>query len=183
MSLLFFDTEFTGLHKGTTLISIGIVDDKGRTFYAEFADYDGGQVDEWVKQNVIHNLLWNNYKLIDSMTTDKRGIKGTTSDVSKALQEWLSNYEKVQFISDVCHYDFVLLLDLLVPDALRLPDNISMYCHDINQDIAKYFGISDREAFDKNREKLCGIPDGDGNKHNSLWDAKVIKKVYEVINS
>ena len=28
---IFFDTEFTGLHKNTTLISIGLVDENGRT--------------------------------------------------------------------------------------------------------------------------------------------------------
>lgn len=37
---IFFDTEFTGLHKNTTLISIGCVDENGRTFYAELTDYD-----------------------------------------------------------------------------------------------------------------------------------------------
>lgn len=30
MSLLFFDTEFTGLRKDTTLISLGIVADNGK---------------------------------------------------------------------------------------------------------------------------------------------------------
>ena len=37
---VFFDTEFTGLHRNTTLISIGLVSEDGRTFYAEFNDYD-----------------------------------------------------------------------------------------------------------------------------------------------
>ena len=43
---IFFDTEFTGLHKNTTLISIGCIDEAGRTFYAEFIDYDRSQYDE-----------------------------------------------------------------------------------------------------------------------------------------
>ena len=43
---IFFDTEFTGLHKGTELISIGMVDEVGRTFYAEFNDYDKNQIEE-----------------------------------------------------------------------------------------------------------------------------------------
>ena len=37
---IFFDTEFTGLHKDTTLISIGLIDKYGRTLYGEFSDYD-----------------------------------------------------------------------------------------------------------------------------------------------
>ncbi len=32
---IYFDTEFTGLHKNTTLISIGMIAENGRTFYAE----------------------------------------------------------------------------------------------------------------------------------------------------
>ena len=59
----YFDTEFTGLHKGTTPISIGIVRvkeaDTSQTsaFYAELTDYDKDQVDEWVQNHVIKNLL------------------------------------------------------------------------------------------------------------------------------
>ena len=69
---LFFDTEFTGLHKDTTLISIGIISEDERTFYAELTDYDKSQVDDWIKENVIDNLL----------LKDKEGyyimIKGST---------------------------------------------------------------------------------------------------------
>ena len=53
---LFFDTEFTGLHKDTTLISIGIVSEDGRKFYAEFSDFDIRQCDNWIKENVLRNL-------------------------------------------------------------------------------------------------------------------------------
>ena len=47
---LFFDTEFTGLHKNTTLISIGIISEDGKTFYAELNDYDINQIsdDNWI---------------------------------------------------------------------------------------------------------------------------------------
>lgn len=54
---LFMDTEFTGLHKHAHLISIGIVSEDGRTFYAEFNDYPESQVDEWIRKNVIENLI------------------------------------------------------------------------------------------------------------------------------
>ena len=77
----------------------------------------------------------------------------------------------------------VLLIDLF-GTAFELPSNVSAVCHDINQDIAKHYGISDREAFDKSREEivkeLCG-EDIDGVKHNALYDAKVIKAIYEEI--
>jgi hypothetical protein len=76
----------------------------------------------------------------------------------------------------------VLFIDLF-GGAFDLPKNISPYCHDINQDIAKMFGISDKEAFDKSREdivQLLGTPI-EGDKHNSLYDAKVIKSIYEIL--
>ena len=53
---IFFDTEFTGLHKNTTLISMGLIDENARTFYAEFSDYDKSQCDNWIKDNVIKHL-------------------------------------------------------------------------------------------------------------------------------
>ena len=42
---IYFDTEFTGLHKDTTLISIGLVSECGKTFYGECYDYDENQID------------------------------------------------------------------------------------------------------------------------------------------
>ena len=57
MSLLFFDSEFTGLRKDTTLISLGIVADKGKKFYAEFTDFNWDYVDDWIQKNVLDNLI------------------------------------------------------------------------------------------------------------------------------
>lgn len=46
---VFFDTEFTGLHKNTTLISIGLISEDRRIFYAELTDY-------MIKSNVMIGL-------------------------------------------------------------------------------------------------------------------------------
>lgn len=54
---LFFDTEFTGLKKDTTLVSIGFTTSiADRTFYAELIDYDKSYDDKWFYDNVIRNL-------------------------------------------------------------------------------------------------------------------------------
>ena len=54
---VFFDTEFTGLHQNTTLISIGMVAEDGQaSFYAEFTDYDQSQIDDWLQSNVVDKL-------------------------------------------------------------------------------------------------------------------------------
>lgn len=47
---IFFDTEFTGLHQNTTLISIGLIAENGQTFYAELTDYDKSQIDGWIQK-------------------------------------------------------------------------------------------------------------------------------------
>lgn len=53
---LFLDTEFTGLHQNTTLISIALVGDQGEEFYAELTDYDTKQLTPWLEKHVITNL-------------------------------------------------------------------------------------------------------------------------------
>lgn len=182
---IYFDTEFTGLHKNTTLISIGLISEDDKTFYAEFTDYDKSQVDEWIKENVINNLSIKDYG-VQKDTWSESIIKGNKTLVKFYLSMWLSQFESVQLVSDVSHYDMVLFIDVF-GSAWDLPKNVSPSCHDINQDIAKYLEVDEKDAFDENRERLLlyfdeqsELPSGD--KHNSLYDAKVIKELYERIN-
>ena len=192
---IFFDTEFTGLHKDTTLISIGLVDENGRTFYAEFLGYDGNQIDDWIRDNVITNLKyktcitnWNNEDF------EHFECVGYTYFIKQWLEKWLSIYNDVQLVSDCSHYDMVLFIDIF-GGAFDIPKQVNPACHDINQDIAKHFNISEKEAFDLSREGIIEtynekikewwpeyeIKDIDGDKHNSLYDAKVIKEIYKII--
>ena len=204
---LYFDTEFTGLRKDTDLISIGIVDPLyNRYFYAEFTDYDRTKVDCWIKENVIDNLLHKkeSTKDIDGNISTIMTY-GDTEENNKLLLYWLSYYKErgytIQFVSDVAHYDFVLLVDLLTngKTSLDLPDFIIPCVYDINQKISHYFydkellnyaSISMKKAFDKNRESLAHyimvydfdnlskvIQDnifGNLSQHNSLYDAMII---------
>lgn len=181
---IYFDTEFTELHKNTTLISIGLISEDGKTFYAEFTDYDSSQCDDWIKENVINNLQIKGYG-VKKDTWNKSIIKGNKALVKFYLSMWLSQFESVQLISDVCHYDMVLFIDIF-GSAWDLPKNVNPSCHDVNQDIANYLEIDEKDAFDENRERLLlyfdeksELPIGD--KHNSLYDAKVIKELYERI--
>lgn len=195
---IFFDTEFTGLRKNTTLISIGLIDDNGRSFYAEFTDYDKSQCDDWIKEHVIDNLLYKHFDKEGEPNTisifgNKYYAKGDKQYIKNQLTEWLSEYDSVELVSDVCHYDMVLFIDLF-GTAFDLPKNVNPACHDINQDIANYFDISETQAFDKSRENIIEVynerikewlPESkpiiiDGDKHNSLYDAKVIQQIYNI---
>lgn len=183
MMNLFFDTEFTGLHKDTTLVSIGAVAENEQKFYAEFSDYDERQCDDWIKENVLkHTILGGNDTLAERLgeDSDTTVVIGSKADIQYELGEWLKQFDSVQLVSDVCHYDMVLLIDIF-GDAFDLPKNVSAVCHDINQDIAKHYGIYEREAFDKNREEIVAELCGEfiaGDKHNALYDAEVIKAIY-----
>lgn len=180
---IYFDTEFTGLHQNTTLISIGLIAENGNTFYGEIIDYDKLQIDEWLQNNIINNLLYNGHYMVDENKENYR-ISWDKKTVSVALNKWLSQFSQVEWVSDVCHYDMVLLIDLLVGKALDLPYKIiGSSCHDINQDIAESYHINEIEAFDKLREDI--LKDAnifiDGDKHNSLYDAKVIKAISDYL--
>ena len=79
MSLLFFDAEFTGLRKDTTLISLGIVADNGKKFYAEFTDFNWEYVDEWIQKNVLDNFILKKFytncgKEIEEQIEQRRSI-------------------------------------------------------------------------------------------------------------
>lgn len=150
MRTIFFDTEFTGLRQNTTLISIGLISDEGERFYAELTDFDESQCDEWIEKNVLsHLILSGNDELArelgdDNMTTV---VLGNKEQVRHELQEWLNNFrDNIQFISDVCHYDMVLLIDLLYGSAMMMPPWINPCCHDISQDIAMILDISEKDA-------------------------------------
>lgn len=53
---LFMDTEFIETDKSIDLLSIGIVTEDGREYYAEMAEADWGRASPWVQQNVLPHL-------------------------------------------------------------------------------------------------------------------------------
>lgn len=165
---LFFDTEFTGLHKGTTIISMGIKAENGKTFYAEFNDYDKGQVDDWIQKNVIDNLLHDN---IDFNIMADKVVYGNTRQVAKSLREWLQQFDHVEMWSDCLAYDWILFNDLYT-HAFNIPNNVYYIPFDICT-LMKIKGVDpdiSREEFIDNSIE--------GKKHNSLYDAKVIEACY-----
>jgi hypothetical protein len=161
---LFFDTEFTGLHQNTTLVSIGIVSECGKSFYAELTDYDKSQVDDWLQKNVIDNLLIPLDLGVDFFVGDTEYIKGN-------LTQWLSQFESVEFWSDCLSYDWVLF-NQIFGHAFNIPKNV---CY-IPFDICTLFKVNGVDP-DINREEFAGISEG-SKKHNALWDAEVIKACY-----
>lgn len=171
---LYFDTEFTGLHKNTTLISIGIISDNNKTFYAELTDYDKSQVDDWIKTHVINNLQFEDEKKNTVISDDEKKfqIKGDSKFLKTHLTEWLSKFGDVEIWSDCLSYDWILFNNIF-GTAFDIPKNIYYIPFDICT-LFKMKGIDpdiSREEYSETKDKK--------NKHNALFDAKVIKKCYD----
>ena len=186
---IFFDTEFSGLHQNTTLISIGMISEDGRKFYAEFNDYDKTQVDSWLQENVIDNLLFkappkNQQEYYMSSRTEDNIIgndlyesynldmRGSTEEIKVELEKWISQFDSVEMWSDCLAYDWVLFCQIF-GQAFNIPKNVYYIPFDICT-MMKLKGINP----DISREEFIESSVS-GMKHNALYDAKVIKACYE----
>lgn len=186
---IFFDTEFTGLHQNTTLISIGFIAEDGRTFYAEFDDFDRRQIDDWLQENVIDNLRFaepnadeqewymahrghNNPIGSDLYNGYSLEMRGDTLTIKNELFRWFSTFDQVEMWSDCLSYDWVLF-NQIFGHAFNIPKNIYYIPFDICT-LFKVVGIDP----DINREKYAGIEDESVPKHNAGWDARVIRACY-----
>jgi DNA polymerase III epsilon subunit-like protein len=196
---IFFDTEFTGLYKNNSLISIGLVAENGEKFYAEFNDYNTLLCSPWVRDNIIDKLTTTSLDNGEEPKFIQDYHIGDRYSIGNALIVWLSQFDYVELVSDCCHYDMVLFCDLF-GGGMTIPKNVAPVCYDINQDIAKYFNISQQEAFEMSREDILkqlrfkvtrtkpyslSVDWGSGsedNKHNSLYDACVTKDIYTLMD-
>lgn len=170
---IFFDTEFTGLHQNTTLISIGMITDNGKGFYGKFTDYDRDQVDEWIQANVIDKLTPPTQTT--NVSPDILEVVGSTKFVGMALIKWLDNIgqsEILEMWSDCLAYDWVLFCNIF-GHAFNVPKCVYYIPFDICT-VMKIKGVDP----DINREEFVEWPPTNM-KHNALWDARVIKACYE----
>lgn len=178
MTKIFFDAEFTGLHQNTTLVSLGLVAETRETFYAEFDDYDMLQVDGWIRDNVIANLLTLEHEFTTSGIQTQ--FVGDSNGIAYALRDWLGQFDKVEMWGDCLAWDWVLFCELF-GGALNIPQNIYYIPFDIST-LFKMRGIDP----DINREVFVGNVDWlakEEMKHNALWDALVIQACYEKLTS
>lgn len=197
---LFFDMEFTGLHQKTTPISIGIVAETGETFYAEFTDYDKSQVDDWIQSNIIDKLSLTNYitkavsgheiypldkntysnALEMALAKKEMGVFeciGKTEMVKDRLEKWLFQFESITIWGDCLAYDWVLFCQIF-GGAFSIPKNI----YYIPFDLCTLFTENCVDP-DIEREVFAYGVKNDTSKHNSLFDAIVIRDCYNKLKS
>ena len=179
---IFFDTEFTGLQQDTSLISIGFVSDCGKTFYAELTDYKQDQVDDWIKTNVIDNLVLEKdneiyqkgnleeQTVISYKDSDNITYKGVSDSLDSALENWFKQFDKVEMWSGCLAYDWVLFCQIF-GHAFNIPKNI----YYIPFDICTLFHVKgmDPDTSISEFSELKGAIE-----HNALFDALAVEEAY-----
>lgn len=140
---LFFDFEFTSLSPDAQIISIGIVSDCSKSFYAEFSDFEINRCDDWVKENVISKLIGicepdkvnkycstnfdikGKYILYQREKIESDGnyvhydespyVHGNFEGIKYALKNWLPQFSdyQIQFVCDCGTFDWFWMLQLL----------------------------------------------------------------------
>ena len=178
---IFFDLEFTGLHKLTTPISIGLVCEDGNKFYAEFTDYDKFQIDNFLRSEVISKLILQDYNFDKDYDPDSTEVyvKGDIDLIYATLNAWLLQYEEdgIEMWGDVLAYDWVLFINSF-GNGLALPKFIDYIPMDLSTAL-KLYGIDkdvNRDEFAYGEEVANSRKD---KKHNSLYDAETQLEVYK----
>lgn len=101
---LYLDTEFTDLVPGNRLISIALVDENKRYFYAELTDtYNSSHCSEFVKENVLPYLWGGSFSM-------------TFSDCALKIGSWIEDYQQECILCmDNVSWDLPHLDSLLQP--------------------------------------------------------------------
>ncbi len=132
----FLDTEFIEDGKTIDLLSIGIVAEDGREFYAESDEADLSKASDWVRDNVIahlwHRQKWDEKRTGNTWSRDG-GLGGLMSrkHIARVLLQFIGD-DKPEFWAYYADYDWVVLCQLF-GRMIDLPKGWPMYCNDLKQ--------------------------------------------------
>lgn len=156
MTRYFLDTEFIDDGKTVDMISIGIVCEDGREYYAQSTEFlECGKPNKWVKEYVIPHL--------DNEWTERRTIR----DEILAFMD-IENYGKPELWGWCSAYDWIALCQLF-GTMMDIPDGWPHYICDIQY------------LLDKHNIADSALPLLTGRAHNALDDARQIEAIYEFL--
>lgn len=94
------------------------LDTEIKTFYAEFTDFNIDKSDDWVKENVVSKLIYNdkgktNYAEISNEKPFNVSMLGNKETIPAVLKQWLSQFESIEFWADFPIIDAPMLIDLI----------------------------------------------------------------------
>jgi hypothetical protein len=152
-----FDTEFIEDGKTIDLLSIGIIAEDGREFYAESNECDLTKASPWVKENVIPHLMHSHDGRVHM---SRQGIANAVVSFCRP--------GKPEFWAYYADYDWVAMCQLF-GTMMALPKGWPMYCRDVKQ-------LCD----DLGNPKL---PEQGKGEHHALADARWTKQAWEFLQA
>lgn len=168
----FIDTEFyeRGPNYPIQLISIGIVSEDNREFYAENDQIDLNSLSPWLKENVVQHLERSKLNALTSMRPSFGEFKafiGPHSSIGPAILKFIGLDVKPKFWGYFADYDWVIFCQLF-GSMMELPNTFPHYCRDLNQEMNR-LGV----------EKPLIL--GCGPIHNALSDAHWAKGLFDYL--
>jgi hypothetical protein len=115
-----FDIEFMEDGERIELLSIGVVCEDGRTYYAESTDADWSHANDWVRDNVLGWL-------------DPETFGRSRAQIAGDLLKFVNGGEhRPEFWAYYAAYDWVVLCQLY-GRMVDLPSSWPMFCMDVKQ--------------------------------------------------
>jgi hypothetical protein len=152
----FIDTEFIedGPSVPLRLISLGIVAEDGREFYAENFNLSVDEISDypWLKENVVPHLLRGDSRL-------------PYNDIGPAVLKFIGDDKEPQFWGYCADYDWVLFAQLF-GTMVKLPRYFPHMCLDLRQEMKRL------------RVSKVEIPN-EGALHNALADARWTRRLFQ----
>jgi hypothetical protein len=179
-----YDCEFAKTSPTIDLISIGIVADDGREYYAINAECDRATLLEnpWLMGNVVPTLPLTRYAGThgDFLTWDpfkpdyikvkprEQIAREVAAFVLGTDHETSNQVPHVELWADYGAYDHVALCQLF-GTMMDLPEGFPMWTHDLQQELER-LGLTDDD-----------LPKQDSGQHNALADARHNQRVRQYL--
>lgn len=176
--------RITGQHKNTTLVSIGLIAQEGRAFYAESTEYDWSQIGDYVADDILSECLMIGrddspprskttlIKPFGDILDECTFIYDDRKQIAKAIMLWLEPYKEVIFFVDRYIYKWRLFCDLfggpthlpkkINPTPIDLATCLYVFNQDPNMD-RSIMSVTENESHQKN---------------NALWDTLVVRRSF-----
>ena len=175
----FLDTEFMEDGKTVELLSLALVCENGREFYAEVEDADIRMANDWVKANVIPHMWgpplrqWRHQALAGQVEAfaaagGAGGLYKKAELGAKVLEFIRAGSGHPQFWGYYADYDWVAFCQLF-GKMIDLPKGFPMYCLDLKQ-LAFHIGNPE-------------LPKQTTTEHHALLDARWNRDVHAFLKN
>ncbi len=157
----FLDTEFLDLGRTLELVSIGVVAEDGREFYAISREFDPARANAWVRAEVLPRL-----------EPEEPGVWRTVAGIREGLLEFVGPGEPEFWSWGGSAYDWLLVIQLL-GGAEALPEGWRYHANELQQ----WCLMMGLDTDDPRLPKESEVP------HHALADARAVKAIWEFLAS